>query len=138
MKRFVSCSWNRVYNWVEQADGAPANGAGTGKRHPLGNIPSALVGYVSGFSLVLVAQVVLDLELLLLLIGLVFLIIAGVIAVVEARRRLKTDETSSVPAHSLEHYQGLRDQGLLDPHEFERIRSLLQRGPEPPTPPTDP
>src|SRR5438445_633786 len=86
------------------------------------------------------AQVVFDLELALLLGGLGLLIAVGLIAVIELRRRMTQDEEDPETLQSLEHYEALRDQGLLDPDEFERIRDLLERrdaGP-PPTPPAAP
>jgi hypothetical protein len=89
------------------------------------------------------AQIVFDLELLLLFAGLGLLIVVGLYAVVELRRRMTLEEDEPLDLHhDLEHYEALRDQGLLDPDELERIRALLEarenRSSEPPPPPPPP
>lgn len=92
------------------------------------------MGPVFAAVLTLPGQVVLDLELILLLGGLGLLIAVGLVAVIEMRRRIHEEEEAT-PPQSLEEYQALRDQGLLDSQEFERIRAKLEGSAEPPVPP---
>ena len=82
------------------------------------------------------AQVVFDLELMLLLTGSFLLIALGWIVVLETRKWMSKTEDADEPSQNLEHYQKLRDEGLLDPVEFERIRALLaSKHGKPPTAP---
>ena len=82
------------------------------------------------------AQVVFDLELMLLLTGSFLLIALGWIVVLETRKWMSKTEDVDEPSQNLEHYQKLRDEGLLAPVEFERIRALLaSKHGKPPTAP---
>lgn len=67
-----------------------------------------------------------------LLAGLILLIGVGVSVALRTRRWVRGDEESPVE-HSLEHYQQMRDENLIDAEEFERIRARLGRRPPPPT-----
>jgi hypothetical protein len=68
-----------------------------------------------------------DLELALLLGAGLLLVSFGLYAVLEVRRRFRqTDEPAMEPTQSLDHYQELRDQGLLEAAEFERIKLALE------------
>jgi hypothetical protein len=71
-------------------------------------------------------NVVFDLEFIVLLLGAGLLVALGLYAALEIRGRfLNREEPVSVA--TLEHYRELRDQGLLDPAEFERVRVLFER-----------
>jgi hypothetical protein len=68
---------------------------------------------------------------------LMVLLAAGTIIAWKLRAWVVADEREPTPEHSLEHYQELLEQGLIDPAEFERIRARFGDPPAPP-PPTDP
>ena len=74
------------------------------------------------------------LNLAFLLVGLAGLIAIGVAVGKQAREMAKMNEDAP-PEHSLEHYQQMFDDGLLEQNEFERIRARLDRNP-PSAPPT--
>jgi hypothetical protein len=71
--------------------------------------------------------VVFDPELMLLVLGGVLLVAIGTYVALEVRGRFRDREESIPAAATLEQYRELRDQGLLDEAEFERVRLLFER-----------
>jgi hypothetical protein len=57
-------------------------------------------------------------------------------AIAVKSRSMAHSEDEPAPEHSLEHYQELFDQDLLDADEFQRIRDKLTAR-RPPAPPTE-
>jgi hypothetical protein len=72
-------------------------------------------------------RVVFDPELLLLIVAGVFLVAIGLYVALEVRSRFRNKEGPVPEAASLDHYRDLRDQGLIDAAEFERVRLLFER-----------
>ena len=66
-----------------------------------------------------------DLEFMALVVGGVVLVALGLYALLEIRERFRYREEAIPAAATLDHYRDLRDQGLLDETEFERVRLLL-------------
>jgi hypothetical protein len=71
--------------------------------------------------------VVFDLELMGLVLGGVLLVAFGLYVALEIRGRFRDREESIPAAATLEEYRELRDRGLLDEAEFERVRLLFER-----------
>jgi len=68
----------------------------------------------------------LDLELVLLGAGLLVLLIIGFWMVIRIRRWQGEEEAEVLtPRRQLEQYQALKDEGLLAPEEFEKLRTRL-------------
>lgn len=74
----------------------------------------------------------LDLELIILIASLIVLISIGVYVTVRMRSAARPGG-DELPEHTLEQYQEMFDQGIIDAKEYERIASLVKK--QPPTPP---
>ena len=91
----------------------------------------------------LTAQFQFDLELLLLVLALAGLVLGGGYVIARFKRGLAEQQQAAQPMR-IEDYRALLEQGVLQPHEFERIRARLENKtpptPAPPaaSPPTDP
>jgi hypothetical protein len=72
-------------------------------------------------------RTVVDLELLVLVVVGVILVAVALYVLLEVRGRVRNREEILPEAASLDHYRDLRDQGLIDAAEFERVRSLFER-----------
>ena len=60
---------------------------------------------------------------------LIGLMVLGSFAITRIRRwraELNEDDNEPTEAFTLEHYQDLMDEGLLDPQEFERIKARME------------
>ena len=72
-------------------------------------------------------RVVFDPELVgLILVGVV-LVAIGLYVALEVRTWLRSKDEPVPEAATLDHYRDLRDQGLIDAAEFERVRLLFER-----------
>jgi hypothetical protein len=72
-------------------------------------------------------RVVFDPELILLIVAGVVLVAIGLYVALEVRGRFRSKDEPVPEAASLDHYRDLRDQGLIDAAEFERVRLLFER-----------
>lgn len=82
---------------------------------------------VSLFAQAAAKKVVFDSELVLLLGALAFLIVIGLIAVIELRkRRREVTPGPGVPSLTLSDLESLRDQGTITPDEFARLCAALE------------
>ena len=68
-----------------------------------------------------------DLEFIVLVLAGGLLVAIGVYVTLEIRGRFRDREESIPAAATLDHYRDLRDEGLLDETEFERVRLLFER-----------
>jgi hypothetical protein len=75
----------------------------------------------------MMVQPAFDLEFMGLVAAGVVLVALGLYALLEIRERFRNREESIPAAATLDDYRDLRDRGLLDETEFERVRLLLER-----------